>query len=44
MTWEYAKGAPLLVGVTPKQHPEVLQTAANLAATAGRATGVRLRG
>ncbi|WP_285243502.1 universal stress protein [Pseudarthrobacter sp. fls2-241-R2A-127] len=32
MTWEYAKGAPLLVGVMPKQHPEVLQTAANLAA------------
>jgi nucleotide-binding universal stress UspA family protein len=32
MTWEYAKGAPLVVGVTPKQHPEVLQTAANLAA------------
>ncbi|WP_026264907.1 MULTISPECIES: universal stress protein [Micrococcaceae] len=32
MTWEYADGAPLLVGVTPGQHPEVLQTAANLSA------------
>ena len=32
MTWNYAKGAPLLVGITPKQHPEVLQTAAALAA------------
>ncbi|GGI02546.1 universal stress protein [Arthrobacter liuii] len=32
MTWEYFNGAPLLVGIMPKQHPEVLQTAATLAA------------
>ncbi|MBT2567528.1 universal stress protein [Arthrobacter sp. ISL-85] len=32
MTWEHFDGAPLLVGIMPKQHPEVLQTAATLAA------------
>jgi hypothetical protein len=32
MTWEHFDGAPLLVGVMPKQHPEVIQTAATLAA------------
>lgn len=32
MTWENFDGAPLLVGIMPKQHPEVIQTAAALAA------------
>lgn len=32
MTWEQFDGAPLLVGIVPKQHPEVIQTAAVLAA------------
>ncbi|WP_307432611.1 universal stress protein [Pseudarthrobacter defluvii] len=32
MTGELFNGAPLLVGIMPKQHPEVLQTAAALAA------------
>lgn len=32
MTWEHFDGAPLLVGIMPKQHPEVLQAAATLAA------------
>lgn len=32
MTWQHFNGAPLLVGIMPGQHPEVLQTAAALAA------------
>jgi len=32
MTGEHFNGGPLLVGIMPKQHPEVLQTAAALAA------------
>ncbi|MDQ0662341.1 nucleotide-binding universal stress UspA family protein [Arthrobacter ulcerisalmonis] len=32
MTWEDFDGGPLLVGIMPKQHPEVLQAAATLAA------------
>lgn len=32
MTWQHFTGAPLLVGIMPRQHPEVLQTAAALAA------------
>jgi len=35
MTGEYFNGTPLLVGIMPKQHPEVLQTAATLAARLG---------
>lgn len=35
MTWEHFDGAPLLVGIMPKQHPEVIQTAAVLAARLG---------
>ncbi|BCW80702.1 hypothetical protein NicSoilC5_27210 [Arthrobacter sp. NicSoilC5] len=35
MTWEHFDGAPLLVGIMPKQHPEVIQTAATLAARLG---------
>ncbi|HSU48277.1 MAG TPA: universal stress protein [Arthrobacter sp.] len=32
MTGEHVDGTPLLVGIMPKQHPEVLQAAATLAA------------
>ncbi|KRE83356.1 universal stress protein [Arthrobacter sp. Soil764] len=32
MTWENFDVAPLLMGIMPKQHPEVLRTAATLAA------------
>jgi nucleotide-binding universal stress UspA family protein len=35
MTWEHFNGNPLLVGIMPQQHPEVLQTAAALAAGLG---------
>lgn len=35
MTGEHFNGTPLLVGIMPKQHPEVLQTAATLAARLG---------
>lgn len=35
MTSDHFKGKPLLVGIMPKQHPEVLQTAAALAAGLG---------
>ncbi|MGN7201677.1 universal stress protein [Arthrobacter sp. SAFR-044] len=32
MMWEHFDGAPLLVGLMPKQHPEVIEAAAALAA------------
>ncbi|MEE9097549.1 universal stress protein [Pseudarthrobacter phenanthrenivorans] len=35
MTGEHTNTAPLLVGIMPKQHPEVLQTAAMLASRLG---------
>ena len=35
MTSDHFKGKPLLVGIMPRQHPEVLQAAAGLAAGLG---------